>query len=280
MDDQNRNLILATALSFLVILVWFLLFPPPPPETVTAPQQAEIVQPDGALAPGQLTAGAGLLPRAEALARSARVPIQTERLRGSISLVGGRVDDLDLIDYFETVEEGSPTVTLLNPAGTADAYYALYGWAPAGGLPADAVPGPTTEWSVESGEILTEATPVTLVWDNGAGLVFRRVMSVDENFMFTVSQSVENATAAEVRLQPYGIIARHGRPQDLRGFWILHEGVIGAADGILQQLTWNALDDLPPDPAEGAAAETIPVTENGWIGFTDHYWMSTMVDIQ
>jgi YidC/Oxa1 family membrane protein insertase len=277
MDDQNRNLILATALSFLVILVWFLLFPPPPPETVTAPQQAEIVQPDGALAPGQLTAGAGLLPRAEALARSARVPIQTERLRGSISLVGGRVDDLDLIDYFETVEEGSPTVTLLNPAGTADAYYALYGWAPAGGLPADAVPGPTTEWSVESGEILTEATPVTLVWDNGAGLVFRRVMSVDENFMFTVSQSVENATAAEVRLQPYGIIARHGRPQDLRGFWILHEGVIGAADGILQQLTWNALDDLPPDPAEGAAAETIPVTENGWIGFTDHYWMSTMV---
>jgi len=139
------------------------------------------------------------------------------------------------------------------------------------------VPGPTTEWRVETGEVLTETTPVTLVWDNGAGLTFRREMSIDANFMFTVVQSVENATGAEVRLAPYGIIARHDRPLDLRGFWILHEGVVGSADGELILTTWNGLEDMALDPAEGAQAETRPVAQNGWIGFTDHYWMSTLV---
>ena len=118
---------------------------------------------------------------------------------------------------------------------------------------------------------------MTLVWDNGAGLIFRRTIALDDNYMFTVTQSVENATGAEVRLAPYGIIARHGRPANLRGFYILHEGVIGAVDGILEQITWNGLEDLPADPAEAAQAEVIPVAENGWIGFTDHYWMSTLV---
>ncbi len=199
MDDQNRNLILATALSFLVILVWFLLFPPPAPQQ-TAQAPTELVQPDGGVAPGvEVAAGEAILARDEVLGKTARVPVRTERLLGSISLVGGRIDDIHLLDYFETVEKGSPTVTLLNPAGSPNAYYALYGWAPAGGLAADAVPGPNTEWSIETGEVLTETTPVTLVWDNGAGLVFRRTMSVDANFMFTVVQAVENTTAAEVR---------------------------------------------------------------------------------
>ena len=91
---------------------------------------------------------------------------------------------------------------------------------------ADAVPGPSTLWSIESGDVLTETTPVTLVWDNGAGLIFRRTIAVDANFMFTTTQSVENTTGAEVRLAPYGIIARHGMPSDLMNFYILHEGVI------------------------------------------------------
>jgi YidC/Oxa1 family membrane protein insertase len=276
MDDQNRNLILATALSFLVILVWFLLFPPPPPPERTAPDTvAEGVAP----APGATPElGADLTEsRADVLARTPRFPIRTDRLDGSVSLLGGRIDDLDLLDYFVTVDEGSPNVTLLNPAGSPNAYYALYGWAPAGGLAPDAVPGPATEWTIESGETLTATTPVTLVWDNGAGLVFRRTMSVDDDYMFTVEQTVENLTDAAVRLAPYGIIARHGRPDNLRGFYILHEGVIGAADGILQQISWNAMEDMPADPAEGAQAEAIPAAENGWIGFTDHYWMSTLV---
>ncbi len=283
MDDQNRNLILATGLSFLVILVWFLLFPPPAPDqvpngtpsTASAPATPETATGTTAVSP-TLTATAPMT-REAALAQTKRVPIKTDRLSGSLSLVGGKIDDLNLTDYFVTVDKGSPTVTLLSPAGVPEAYYALYGWRPAADMPANAVPNQNTEWTLETGDALTETTPVTLAWDNGAGLIFRRTISVDKNFMFTVTQSVENKTGAPVRLAPYGTIARNGIPAGLQNFYILHEGVIAIADGILNQLKYKSIKDLTVDPATGAASKEIPVTENGWIGFTDHYWMTTLV---
>ena len=286
MDEQNRNLILATALSFAVILVWFLLFPPETPPQQVAPQPGVETTQDGGLvvpsADGTIAQAPALAAtpeetRAEALSKTPRIAIETERLEGSLSLVGGRIDDIKLKDYTVTIEEDSPDVTLLTPAGAANAYYTLYGWAPAGELGFEQVPGPSTAWTVESGGTLTETTPVTLVWDNGAGLVFRRTMSVDENFMFTVEQSVQNIGAGTVRLAPYGIIARHGVPDNLRGFYILHEGVIGKTDGELVEIDYDDVMDFEVDPAERGAARTIEVAENGWIGFTDHYWMSTLV---
>jgi YidC/Oxa1 family membrane protein insertase len=284
MDDQSRNLILATALSFLVILAWFFLFPPeqpaPVPATETAQDGGTAVVPQTGVPPGALPELAAPAPKTveQALATTVRVPIKTARLEGSLSLTGGRVDFLELSDYTVTIAKDSPIVTLLRPAGVAEAYYALYGWAPAGDLPPDAVPGPSTPWTIESGGTLSEATPVTLAWDNGQGLIFRRTVSIDENYMFTMVQSVENRGASEVRLAPYGIIARHGKPSDLKNFYILHEGAILVADGELHETKYNAIADLPVDPAEGgAAAEVVQVAENGWIGFTDHYWMATMV---
>ncbi len=288
MDDQNRNLILATALSFLVILGWFLLFPPAPqeaPAPTPAQQQAEesgtVAAPPGAVPSGATTAPA-LAPaepqtREAALAETPRVPIRTPRLTGSLSLKGGRIDDLRLTDYFTSVARGAPMVTLLTPPGAPEAYYALAGWSPAGGLGPELVPGFATEWRVERGEVLTPETPVTLVWDNGAGLVFRRTIAVDDDFMFTLTQSVENASGAEVRLQPYGIIARHGRPSTLRNFYILHEGAIMVADGTLEELKYKKIDDLDPNTAEGGAAEVVEAASDGWIGFTDHYWMTSLV---
>lgn len=274
MDNQNKNLILATALSFLVIVGWFLLFPPPPPPETPAPTvQTEAT---GAPAPGALPVET-VVAREQVLNRSPRVPIRTERLSGSISLTGGRIDDLDLRDYFETIQPGSPTVTLLNPAGSPGAYYALYGWSPGPGLAPEAVPGPTTPWRIESGETLTETTPVTLVWDNGQGLTFRRTFAIDADFMFTVTQAVENRTGSPVELAPYGIIARQGMPTDLRNFYILHEGVIGMANGQLIETNWKNIPDMPFDAAEQASLEKIDVATDGWIGFTDHYWMSTLV---
>ncbi len=290
MDDQNRNLILATALSFLVIMVWFilgpLLFPQWFPEQ-TLPTEVTAEAPDAtglAVPPAEGTAaGAPELVAAApqsldgALAATSRIPVRTARLSGSISLQGGRIDFLKLTDYFETVAKDSPTVTLLKPAGVAEAYYALYGWRPGAGLAPESVPGPVTEWQIESGTELTEATPVTLVWDNGAGLIFRRTISVDDNYMFDVTQSVENTTGAEVRLAPYGIIARHGTPSHLRNFYILHEGVILVADGSLTETKYKKIVDLEKNAAENAAASVVEVAENGWIGFTDHYWMTTLV---
>ena len=115
-------------------------------------------------------------------------------------MAGGRIDDLSLKRYPETLDAGSPTVKLLTPVGSDFAYYALYGWTPAGDLSFDAVPGPNTQWSVASGDVLAPGKPVGLLWDNGAGLVFSRQIAVDDHYLFTVTDTVQNNTAAEVRL--------------------------------------------------------------------------------
>ncbi len=281
MDDQNKNLILATALSFLVILVWFLLFPPPE-DPVVAPDATvqETTTPDVAATPpvaGAAPEPAPATPEVVAQPETQRIRIETPRLSGSISLTGGRIDDLDLSNYRETLQPDAETVTLLSPVGQADAYYALHGWVPGGGLTYDQVPGANTEWRVASGETLSPGSPITLVWENGSGLTFRREISIDDDYLFTVTQSVENASGAPIRLAPYGIIARHGIPQDLKGFFILHEGIIRMADGELTEVKYKDAADFTFVEREGARADVAQVTENGWIGITDHYWMTTLI---
>jgi YidC/Oxa1 family membrane protein insertase len=168
-------------------------------------------------------------------------------------------------------------VRLLAPTGGAEPYYALYGWAPAGELSFEDVPGADTPWQVESGETLAVGSPVTLVWDNGNGLIFRRTVTVDEDFMFSVTQSVENTSDSEVRLAPYGIVARHGLPDDLQNFFILHEGVVRKVDGQLDEISYDNVTELDFVERERAQAEVVQVEENGWIGFTDKYWMTTLI---
>ena len=290
MDDQNRNLILATALSFLVILVWFVVFPPPEPAPQTADPEtraatsespapsSEGAQPVAAPAADPATQNATAETAAEVAAADApRVEIDSPSLKGSISLKGGRIDDLALRNYRQTLDAGSDIVPLLSPLGSDTPYYALYGWAPGAGLTQEDVPGANTLWSVERGARLAPGSPVTLIWDNGAGLIFRREIAIDDDFMFTIRQSVENRSDSRAAMAPYGVIARHGVPEDMKNFFILHEGLIAMADGELAEVNYSDVEDLDFDPAEGAPAEVRQVQENGWIGFTDHYWMSTLI---
>jgi len=285
MDDQNKNLILATALSFIVILVWFVLFPPPEPDVaLDATPPAASTPLDGTAsvpsAPADSVtqpADATNTPEASAAADAPRIAIETPRLSGSISLLGGRIDDLTLNDYRQANEDDAPVVTLMSPVGTAGAHYALYGWAPAAGVDPAAVPGPNTQWTVASGTTLGVDTPLRLEWSNDAGQTFTRDIAIDDQYMFTITQSVANNGAADVSMAPYGLIARHGEPEDLKNFFILHEGVVAMADGELSEVDWSDIPDYEIDPRQGARAETIAVEQNGWIGFTDHYWMSTLV---
>ncbi|MEO1549950.1 MAG: membrane protein insertase YidC [Pseudomonadota bacterium] len=283
MDDQNKNLLLATGLSFLVILVWFLLFPPEAPQDLPAPQaQTTAPTEDGIVTPAPsaeapIGAVGGLQPnRDQALEASPRIELDSDQLTGSISLAGGRIDDLQLKGYRTTLEEDAPIVTLLSPAGASGAYYALHGWAPAGDLSPELLPGATTKWTTPAGAKLTPQTPLVLTWDNGAGLVFQKTIEIDDRFMFTVTQTVRNNTAEAIRLFPYGLLARRGKPQDLRNFFVLHEGMIAATDGALTEKSYSNLEDLDIVAAEGAHAEVLPAEQNGWIGFTDHYWMATL----
>ncbi|WP_304617948.1 membrane protein insertase YidC [Paracoccus sp. (in: a-proteobacteria)] len=288
MEDNNRNLILATVLSFLVILVWYTVFAPEPvsdqPSGQPLAQQGIGDQPLAPAVPVGEAAPADLAGTDEPAEPLGRVAIRSEALEGSISLLGGRIDDLMLTRYKETLDEGSPEVRLLSPSSaTADdrvnvnltkPYYAVYGWTPGPGVSPDLVPGPATVWTLESGDTLAPGQPVTLAWDNGAGQIFRRTFALDDNYLFTVGQSLENSGSAAFSAAPYGIIARHGRP-DTQNFFILHEGVVGMVDGSLVEKKYRDIAGLDPIAREGRA-EIFEVSGNGWIGFTDKYWMTTL----
>ncbi len=281
MDDQNRNLILATVLSFGVILAWTTLFPPedipldPTTEVATTTEDPTLPAADPAT-PVATTPTEAPEPAQEA----PRIAIETGEFTGSISLLGGRIDDLALTQYRETIDEDAEIVRLLKPVGEPGAYFATFGWTATEGLDASAVPGPDTLWALESGETLTPTTPVTLVWDNGAGQTFRTEISVDDSFMFSFSQSVENASGSAIAARPYGLLRRHGEPDDLKNFFILHEGLVRMTDGELEEASYDDITEYAVDPRERTQAERLDVTASGWIGYTDHYWMTTLIPAQ
>ena len=280
MDDQNKNLLLATVLSFLVILVWFVVFPPE--ETPVDPNApAAVAQTETApAAPAATAEGATTTAAADPLPEAPRLTVDTPSLTGSISLLGGRIDDLSLKAYKETLAGDSPIVRLLSPAGQEHPYYAVCGWGPGTGLTTDDVPGARTEWRVVKGGTLAPDAPVTLQWQNAKGLTFTREIAVDDRYMFTVTDTVQNAGTAAVSLFPYGIVARHGQPAGLQNFFVLHEGMVSRTDGVLTEQKYDDLMELPVIDREAAQAEVVDATTDGWIGFTDKYWMTTLIPEQ
>ena len=287
MDDQNKNLILATALSFFVILGWYVGGPILFPDWFAEPQVAQTVDPAAAPATPLATAPPVLgtdAPSGTATAAAApearRLTIDTAELSGSISLLGGRIDDLSLKGYTETLEPGSPIVRLLSPVGQNSPQYALFGWQPAGDLSFEDVPGANTEWRLASGATLSLGAPVTLTWDNGKGLVFTRTIAVDDKFLFSVTDAVTNQGSAEARLAPYGVVARHGLPTTLQKIWVVHEGLISRTDGRFAETDYDDVTSLPRVESEAGNAELVEATTDGWIGFTDHYWMTVLVPEQ
>ncbi len=271
MDNQNRNMLLALVLCAGVLGVWYTLFPLPEQSPAVAEDVAAEQTLDAPVA-NSATPGVAAVPT-EVVADTPRVPIESPELSGSINLMGGRLDDLYLTDYRVSVEEDSDTIHLLRPSGSTDAYFASFGWSANQGVAADAVPGPDTMWELEEGETLSPDSPVTIKWDNGAGLTFRNTYTVDDKFMITIDQSVVNNGDADATVAPYGLIRRYTEPDDLEGFFVLHEGLIRMADGSLDQIKYK-------DIADETAADRTTVTESGWIGYTDHYWMTTLIPDQ
>jgi YidC/Oxa1 family membrane protein insertase len=284
-QDNQKNLLLAIVLSVSVLLAWQLLFAGPKLKdeqerrarvqqeqtqtnqtTVVAPKTgSETLPKSGSTLPSSGTTPAS---REASLQGVQRLPISTPSLRGSIALKGGRIDDLVLVKYRETVDLDSPNVVLFSPSGSPEPYYAEYGWVSASGdtLP---VPGRDTVWSIEKGSTLTPDTPVTLTWDNGKGALFRRTLAVDADYMITVTDEVENRSKAEIAAYPYALISRHGMPK-VQGYWILHEGLIGVlGDAGLQEITFA-------DALKDGASKTFKQA-GGWLGMTDKYWASALI---
>ena len=201
--------------------------------------------------------------RQAALKASPRIAINGKRVNGSISLKGARIDDLILSDYFETLEKDSPAVTLLSPEGAPSPYYADFGWSATDDTK---VPDANTVWQA-NGRSLSDERPLTLSWNNGEGLTFQQIFEIDENFMFTVTQRVTNASGKAVDLYPYGLVRRVDTPNTL-GFYILHEGPLGVFDEVLTEVDY---DDLVDNKSEEVKST------GGWIGFTDKYWLAALI---
>jgi YidC/Oxa1 family membrane protein insertase len=274
---EQRNLILAIVLSVTIIIA-FQYFYELPRIHETQRQQAQRAEQMAETAPSE-TAPEAVAPappgapataetaRTQALATTERVAVANARLEGSLALTGGRIDNLVLSDYRETTVPHSPNVRLLNPPGAPNTYFAEFGWV--AGDEDTAVPGREATWQAD-GEQVRPDQPVTLTWDNGENLRFSRTVALDENYMFTITQRVENTGDQPVTLHPYGLISRWGTPETL-GFFILHEGPIGVLDGTLEEIDY---DDLREDgPIELSS-------QGGWLGITDKYWLASLVPDQ
>ncbi|HVI17351.1 MAG TPA: membrane protein insertase YidC, partial [Gaiellales bacterium] len=195
------------------------------------------------------------------------VRLDNGRLHGSISLLGGRIDQVTLADYHETIDPSSPEIALLSPPGRPNPYFAQFGWV--AGDKGTPVPDATTLWQAQGGE-LTAQSPVTLTWDNGQGLAFGQQIGVDQDYMFSVKQTVTNNGTAPATLYPFGLLSRWGTPPTL-GYYILHEGPIGVVDGSLQEIKYKTL-------AEKGTVEAD--SKGGWLGITDKYWLATLIPQQ
>ncbi|MEN5170655.1 membrane protein insertase YidC [Brevundimonas pondensis] len=277
-NENSRNTIIFFVCAALIMGVYYFMVMRPQAEMrrqqqIAAAEEKAATVNDAGLTSASAAPGAFVTDRVQALGKVARVPIQTGTLKGSLSLQGARIDDLYLTDYKETLDKNSPPVELFRPQGMEHAYFAQFGWS--GPNVPGGVPGPNTVWSLTKGATLTQTTPVELTWDNGAGLRFTRVIAVDAQYVFTVTDTVANLSGQAITIAPYGRVERQGVPTDLGKQMILHEGAIGTfgADGkfTTEQVKYKDWAKKPRIENESTG---------GWLGITDKYWMAALIPDQ
>jgi YidC/Oxa1 family membrane protein insertase len=277
---DKRNMITALLLSAAILLGWNFVsqtfFPTPPKPDVTrtvagptgaapaaAPGQPAALPAPGVPAP---TTAQAIRPVEAVLGDGNRIAIETPAIRGSINLVGARIDDITLSKYRQTIQKDSPPVRLFAPAGTKAAYFASIGWSAQG----VAVPGPTTLWTA-TGTKLTPTTPVTLNWANGAGQNFRIEYSIDDDYLITAKQTIANTGAAPVAVRSGTYIDRTGKPTDPheQDSWTIHVGPMGVLDDKINHTNYDEVVE--------ASNKTIAFGSAAWLGFTDKYWLTAVI---
>ena len=275
--DDKRNLVFAVLLTGLILFGWpyvaSYFFPTPAPVTSTAKSAAT---PAGAAtsdvsveaAPAKLES----LPLGTALQSSARVLVETPKLKGSINLEGAKIDDLLLLAHRTELAKDSAPVRLFAPSGTKDAYFARFGWAGTGIV----APDDKTVWTPSSNK-LTPSTPVTLSWTNPQNQKFEIALSIDENYMITAKQRFTNGENAPVQIANFALLSRTGKPADSTAggsiFTHIHIGPMGVFDN-KPNYDWGYVD-VAENKGEASFNST-----GGWLGFTDKYWLGALIPDQ
>ncbi|MBV7256309.1 membrane protein insertase YidC [Pacificimonas sp. WHA3] len=264
MTSENRNLLLAMLLSIAILFGWSAIsdrFFPTANEPSTEIVDGEQVILDNTDAGPVGMAPAAKRDRAEILSEGDRVRIATPSLIGSVNLTGARIDDLLLERHHQTIA-GKDDIRLFSPSGADESYFAEFGWTGQGDLP-----NADTVWTADRTE-LTPDTPVTLAWTNGAGARFLIELSVDEDYLFTVRQRIENRGSEAVVARPYALIARDGTGPDESTF-NAHVGPLGVFNGEFSDVEYEDIVD------EGGRVDNASV--GGWLGFTDKYWLASVI---
>ena len=261
MGDQ-KNLLLAILASLVVLLGFQLLFP-----TEEIPNNNITQEKDESFAPEPEAIAEMPKARNEIISESERIKINNKYIEGSITLTGARIDDIILKNYLTDLSPNSDKVKYLSPKGSSDSYFAEYGWVSTNNN--IKLPDANSIWTSNKNTISTNS-PVVLSWDNGNGLIFKRTINIDEQYMFSIEQTIINNTSEEISLYPYGLLNRSGFPK-LSGLFILHEGPIGVLNDRVKELDY---DDLEEEKKISEKSNT------GWLGITDKYWLAALIPDQ
>ncbi|PPR79968.1 MAG: Membrane protein insertase YidC [Alphaproteobacteria bacterium MarineAlpha2_Bin1] len=298
---ENKNLLIAIVLSIAILLGFQLIYGVP---TVEKPnlEKGQIDSSDqnnvseNNLEPqvtdkiiskkNELVEEEVFVNREKIISQTSRVDIESEKLQGSIQLKGALFDDLTLLNYGENIDKNSKRITFLSPRNSINPYYASFGWiqqskddclrnnsqSECEEYDYIELPNKKTIWKSNSKK-LSPSNPVILEWKNNKGTIFQRLIEVDEQYMFKISDRVFHNGTKKLKLYPYGQIIRDGAPET-QGFFILHEGPIGVFDGILEQPDY---EDVVEENQENRPIEFNPSDKGGWIGITDKYWLTAMI---
>ena len=266
---ENKNVFIAIALSMSVLLFWSAFVDPPQPtekqnQKVLNSQPQNRITDDGIVPSIDGTVVKKNISRKDSLIKTKRILLENQKIKGSISLEGAIIDDLSFKNYKVDIKS-TDIVQFLNPKETKNGYFAESGWASIG----NKIKVPTSEsvWSVIGNKFLSVNNPVTLEWNNGSNLIFRKKIEIDDNYLFKINQEVKNNSSEQVELYPYAQLSRKNIPEDLKGFYILHEGFIAVLDDELKEDDYDDIEEK----------KVVREANNGWIGITDKYWMTALI---
>ncbi len=269
---EGRNVIIAIALSLSVILFWeaFMTVPKKELQNNSTSQSKQFKEEndnnkDDSIAPSinEIKIPKSVS-RNESIESVQRIKINNEKIEGSISLKGGIIDDVSFKNYKQSLEKND-NVVFLNPKQTTDGYFVETGWTSIGNK--IKVPNINSNWKVKGNNILSPDKPVILEWNNQEGLIFRKKINLDKKYLFNIDQEVQNNTSQTIQLYPYAQITRNKKPDDLMGFYILHEGFIGVFDEELKEDDYDDVEDK----------KIVREATSGWLGITDKYWVTAIV---
>jgi len=261
---DTKNIIAAISLSAAVIILYSLFFQPTQKEINNQISDSENIVSNNSEAPSlELIEEAPKINREDAINTSKRVKFENNNVLGSISLEGAVIDDLRFKKY-KTELNGNENIVLLNPREVENGYIVETGWA-SNSKNID-LPNYNTIWNIKGNTVLTPTSPITLSWTNNQNITFIKKISIDDQFLFTIKQSVTNSTNKKYNFYTYGQIIRNKAPE-ITNFYILHEGLLGVFD-----------DNLIEEDYDDIQEKKYSITANsGWLGITDKYWITSLI---